>query len=323
MQPPSDPDVPCEHWAAWRAVQPAAPGRAELRQCAAFWQSWCRWLAQAQRPWHAATPAQVAQYLQRERRPIARQRCAWVLAQVYDHAVRQGWTAANPAAAHSPPVARPADAGGIALPEPARDAFVAVIAAEPASTADPVARRDLVLVLLLAVEALAISEAINVRLADLRPSASRPATLRVDGPRRAQQRENPLDARTVRAIAQWLDVAQPRMPLPAAQQPLLPDTRGTAWSRPLSRHGGFKVVRKALALASARGALPLVQAEAGPRLLRNSAVLAWLQQGMAPAEVQRRAGLQRLDGLDRIALAMAGGPARERFEAQRRAAHDR
>jgi site-specific recombinase XerD len=305
-------------WADWRVLQRRPPSAQTLALYRSFWTAWCRHLAELAQPlaWSNATPANVVAYLAAEKREVTQARYKRLLTEVYAFSVVQGWAVHNPAAPSSPEVASREQPVSSAMHLLARDRFVAALAQAARA---PVQLRDAALVVLLAIEGLSIGEALALRLGDLQPSASAPHALHLGGQRRAQARKVTLDTRTVQALQAWLTAAAPHINTHLASQPLLADLRAaTNWTRPLSRHAGFRIVRTALARAVELGHLDTAPAEHGPQVLRNSALLAWLEHGVSPAEVQRRAGLQRLDGLDRIVKTHGFGDVLERFKAQRR-----
>lgn len=306
-------------WADWRVLQRRPPGVQTLALYRSFWSAWCRHLGESAQPltWSDATHADVVAYLALEKRQVTQARYKRLLTEVYAFGVVQSWVAHNPAAPSSPDVASREQPVSTAMHLLTRDRFVAALAQ---AAREPVQLRDAVLVMLLAIEGLSISEALALRLGDLNPSASAPHALSLGGQRRAQTRKLTLDKRTVRAMQAWLAAASPHIDIHLASQPVLADLRtATHWTRPLGRHAGFQIVRKALARAVETGHLDTAPAEHGPQILRNSALLAWLEHGVSPAEVQRRAGLQRLDGLDRIVKTHGFGEVLERFKAKRHA----
>lgn len=314
--PPSLDDV-FSAWADWRVLQRRPPKTPTLVLYRQFWEAWCCHLAGRNAKWSDALPVDLVAYLTADKRDVTQARYKRLLSEIYAFAAVQGWVPANPAGSDLPEVASRERPVSTAMHLDARDRFIEALVQAARS---PVQQRDAAFLLLLAVEGLTVSEALALRLADLELSASSPQVLRVDGKRKAQARRLELDPRTANALRCWLVTAAPHMPAAPEQQPLLPNVRSRmSWTEVNTRHGWFRIVRAALAQAVELGHLDTAPAEHGPQLLRNTALLAWLEQGVSPAEVQRRAGLQRLDGLDRIVTTHGFGSVLERFKAQRRA----
>lgn len=316
MSLPKPPDAQgaFDAWATWRALQPRPLNADSVALYESFWLAWCRHLAGIELAWPAAEPRHVAAFLAAGLRPVTQARYRRILEEVYAHALRMEWIAANPAEKQPdlPVHERPEST---AMHLFARDRFVDGLQRGP----DEQGLRDRALVMLMAIEGLSVSEVLALVLADLAPSPGAPERVKVSGERRSQSRELELDARTAEALRQWLRAGRPLMDQPPEEQPLLPDTRSRRWIKPLGRHAAFRIVRAALAHAVEQGHIDTPPAEHGPSLLRNSALLAWIEQEVPPTEVQRRAGLQRLDGLDRIVLRHAYGEVKERFLARRKA----
>lgn len=311
---PPDPQAAFDSWATWRALQRRPLNADSVALYETFWTAWCRHLAGLQLGWQDAEPRHLAHFLAGGLRPVTQARYRRVLEEVYAHALRMEWIGANPAEKQPDlPVHERPESTAMHLFD--RDRFVDGLQRGP----DEQALRDRALVVLMAIEGLSVSEVLALTLEDLLPSPTAPERVKIVGERRSQTRELELDARSVDALRQWLRAGGPLMDLPPDEQPLLPDTRSRRWVKPLGRHAGFRIVRAALAHAVEQGHIDTPPAEHGPSLLRNSALLAWIEQEVPPVEVQRRAGLQRLDGLDRIVLRHAYGPVRERFQAQRHA----
>lgn len=301
-------------WTAWRALQPRPLNADSVALYERFWLSWGRHLAGIELQWHQAEPRHVATFLAGSLRPVTQARYRRVMEDIYAQALRMAWIDRNPAEKQPDlPVHERPESTAMHLFD--RDRFVEGLERGP----DAAGWRDRALVVLMAVEGLSVSEALALTLADLLPSAAEPQRLMIHGERRSQTRELTLDARSVDALQRWLRAAGDSIERARPEQPLLPDTRARRWSKPLGRHAGFRIVRAALARAVALGHINTPPAEHGPSLLRNSALLAWIEQGVPPSEVQRRAGLQRLDGLDRIVLRHAFGAVLERFQKQRQA----
>ncbi|WP_157991353.1 hypothetical protein [Caldimonas tepidiphila] len=312
---PPDLQSAFDGWATWRALQRRPLNDESVALYESYWLSWGRHLAGIELRWNDAEPRHVAAFLAGGLRPVTQARYRRVLDEVYAHALRMEWIAQNPAAPQ-PGLPQHEQPQSAALHIDERDRFVAGL---PAGS-EPGPLRDRALLLLLVLEGLSVAETIALTLADVLPSPQQPERLSVRGERRNQTRELELDARTVAALQAWLRAAAGAMELARPhEQPLLTDLRSRRWTMPLGRHAAFRIVRAAIRDAVDAGHLRTMPAEHGPSLLRNTALLAWIEQGVAPTEVQRRAGLLRLDGLDRIVLRHAWGPVLERFQQQRQA----
>ncbi|NMM79437.1 hypothetical protein B2J86_00580 [Acidovorax sp. SRB_14] len=285
-------------WHAWlESLQPAS-GRRKSTHGAA---------QPALRQWHEARVEDVARFLRvragqkahhqpdRTLSEVTRRRYWRVLDRVYDFAVQQRWLPTNPVAllrlAERP---RAVDQLGHCLP-PAL--WVRLPAHFP--TADSLqGARDLAILLLLYELALAPEEVrallddslLDAEHRPLAPaSAVPPAFLRIEGARKAQQRTLALSHQVAAALSAW------------RQYRLAHDASLSGWlfhSRkggPLSIRALFHVASKVI--QEAHAALPSdVQQwplqRVGPQVLRNTAIVTWLQTGVPESEVVHRIGVE-------------------------------
>ncbi len=276
------------------------------------------------RQWHEAQAEDVARFLRiragqkahhqpdRKLSEVTRRRYWRVLDRIYDFAVQQGWLQTSPVAllrlAERP---RAVDQLGHCLP-PAL--WVRLPAHFPAADSLQGAR-DLAILLLLYELALAPEEvraltddslldAEHLPLAP--PSAMPPSFLRIEGARKAQQRTLALPHRVGSALSAWRQYRQAH------------DASLSGWlfhSRkggPLSIRALFHVASKVI--QEAHAALPSdVQQwplqRVGPQVLRNTAIVTWLQAGVPETEVVRRIGVESSRALGHLQHKLAPGAA--------------
>ena len=117
-------------------------------------------------------------------------------------------------------------------------------------------------------------------------------TIRLQGNRAAQRRELQLGAAAAAALRDWLAVRDDTL---ARGRPdslvVLELVFFTERRKPLSRRVLFHLTSRLITRACESLGLGLPR-HLGPLVLRNTAILHWLQDGMAQDEVCRRAGYQ-------------------------------
>ncbi|MCD2511873.1 tyrosine-type recombinase/integrase [Comamonas endophytica] len=256
------------------------------------------------RAWHEATAEDVAHFLQirpgqrahhqpeRQISEVTRRRYWRLLDRIYAHALLQGWVASNPVQAVHP-FERPApeQPTGHVLPP----ALWAALPRHFPGSDDLQSARDHAVLRLLYDLALAPEEIRLLTIGALRDAGKaalgmgeRPCFVQMEGQRPAQQRCLPLPSPTAQALAAWM-AFRSRNGTPAlAQAPLFESRKGG----PLTIRALFHIASKTIALAQQAHqdqAVPL--ARMGPQVLRNTAIVHWLHQGMAPTEVVQRIGV--------------------------------
>ncbi len=258
-----------------------------------YWLAWRRFLAGRDVPLEAATPIEAVAFLAGERlNPTTQARYRRVLGQVHAGGVLCGaLPPGNPFEDLGNEVPRREQPRSVALTPPERAQLL--LRLEHWHPLEVQAQRDRLLIALLLAEGFTLSETANARVEHLAQDEAGVWSLEIGGPRRSQWRTLQLGEITADALAAWL----PRLPKPETPLiPALPQMRV-----PLSRQPAFRAVQAFLNQALQDGVLRRLPGDTGPAALRNSAIVAWLSEGVPHAEVLRRAGLQRLDALDRLA----------------------
>lgn len=275
-----------------------------------FWQAWHRFLAGHEVSPGDATPAHALSFLAGEQlNPTTQARYRRVLARVHAGGVLcAALPPGNPFEELGNEVPRREHSRSVAFTPPERAQLLQRLAGW--HPLEPQHQRDRLLLCLLLADGLALSETAGARAAHLSRDAEGAWALEIAGPRRSQSRTLALSALTADALAPWLPQ------LPRDDTPLVPAL--PALRKPLSRQPAFRIVKAFLQQAHADGVLRRLPGDTGPSALRNSALVAWLSEGMPHAEVLRRAGLQRLDGLDRL-IPMLDDRTRDALAAQHRA----
>lgn len=265
--------------------------------------------------WHAAQAEDVARFLrirpgqrahhqpERTLSEVTRRRYWRVLERVYDFAVLHGWLATNPVSllrrAERP---KAVEQLGHTLPPALWQRLPQHFAASDSLQG----ARDRAILLLLYELALAPEEVRGLRdehLLDAQqnplPSNSgvAPHWLRIEGARRAQQRTLPVPAPVGAALVAW---HQYRAAHDAALQGWLFHSRKGG---PLSIRALFHVASRVI--QEAHAALPLDAQSwplqrVGPQVLRNTAIVMWLQAGVPESEVVSRLGVEDARALVRL-----------------------
>ena len=320
-----------ESWLLERASErenPLTPQAAEPYRY--IWSSWCQWLLgrPGQGGWTdrvlAASPDDAMDFLservtpatQRDGSPrevssVTRERYCMVLRGVYGHLQRLGLLTENP-------MLRLYELAGEDRPdaevlEPAIWSRLLEQAAEEPADRSPFALRDRALLCLMLDAALTPAELAALNLGQLEEAmagegdgtADNPITIRLQGNRAAQRRELQLGAPASAALRDWLAVRSDTLSKGR------PDTLVvlelvffTERRKPLSRRVLFHLTSRLISQAceSLGRGLPR---HLGPLVLRNTAILHWLQAGMAQDEVCRRAGYQGKLALEHLRVHLA------------------
>lgn len=248
-----------------------------------IWQSWARTLGET--PWDQATGIQVLAFLESAVQPgrqnlreVTRRRYWRVLDRVYEHGMLNGWASANPAqeVAHTERPAQENPTGAILSPR-MRHALETGIG----DASDPLHARNKALMLMLMQLGPTSQELCDLQLQDLVCG-----TVNFTGPRAAQNRSLPISDELAKALSDYLaqrdwigtsnksdflfvSQAEPRMTAQTVQ----------------------RVTRKYLTYTAHKAALP-VPVQLGPHILRNTAILQWLLEGIPMLVVLQQAGLK-------------------------------
>lgn len=258
-----------------------------------YWLAWRRFLAGREVAVERASPIEAVAFLAGERlNPTTQARYRRVLGQVHAGGVICGaLPPGNPFEELGNEVPRREQPRSVAFTPPERRLLLQRLASWHPLDVQP--QRDRLLISLLLDEGFTLSETAAARVEHLSRGEDGVWSLEIGGPRRSQWRTLQLGETTADALAAWL----PRLPKPETPLiPALPQMRV-----PLSRQPSFRAVQAFLNHALQDGVLRRLPGDTGPAALRNSAIVAWLSEGVPHAEVLRRAGLQRLDALDRLA----------------------
>lgn len=254
--------------------------------------------------WHEATPEDVSNFLQlrpgqrahhqpeRQISEVTRRRYWRLLDRIYAHAVIQGWIARNPVQALHP-VERPApeDPTGHVLPP----ALWAALPRHFPAADDLQGARDLAVLRLLYDLALAPEEIRLLPISAVRDArqatlviGAKPRFLQIDGQRAAQSRCLALPAATAAALAAWMKFRNHGGTPAHASAPLFESRKGG----PLTIRALFHIASKTIALAQqAHQGQVMPLARMGPQVVRNTAIVHWLHDGVAPTEVVQRIGV--------------------------------
>lgn len=310
-QPPTEvpnADALFEHWLRARGNDAWTPLTAEAAKPYRFiWGAWSKYLLTQRMPaveWQHASAVEVLHFINhipqtvkgRKVSDITRRRYWRVLDRIYDHALFNGWVAANPvhavASAERPPSEDPK---GAILSDAMWQAGIAHI---PAGD-DLVGARDRAVLMLLFELGLAPEELRSLRVDSILYSDPPPGSqeekqiigVHVEGLRDNQQRKLAISTPLAGGLAHWL---RARAQYPAMQgEPSLFCSRK---SRTLSNHTLLHLVTKTLAEAAQAAGLP-TPARLGPQIVRNTAIVRWLNAGMSLNDVVERAGLKNVNGL--------------------------
>ena len=296
-----------DHWLQARSNDAWTPLTAAAAKPYRFiWGAWSKFL-QGQRvsglAWNEAGSVEVLHFINhipqtvkgRKVSDITRRRYWRVLDRIYDHALLNGWMESNPvhavASAERPPSEDPK---GAVLSDAMWQAGIAHI---PAGD-DLVGARDRAVLMLLfelglAPEELRMLSVDNIIYSDPMAGAEEKQIIgvHVEGLRDNQQRKLSISTTLAGGLAHWL---RARAHYPAMQgEPSLFCSRK---SRTLSNHTLLHLVTKTLSEAAQSAGLP-TPARLGPQIVRNTAIVRWLNAGMGVNDVIERAGLKNVNGL--------------------------
>lgn len=304
-------------WNAWlECLSPTAPDDGD-------WRSSHRDISALPTPrlWHEAQGEDVARFLRirpgqraghqpdRSLSEVTRRRYWRVLDRVYTFAVQQGWLRSNPVMklrlAERP---RAVDQLGHCLPP----ALWALLPAHFPASDSLQGARDRAILLLLYELALAPEEVRTLQddsLLDAQgqpidaQSAAVPALLQIDGARKAQQRQLALTPALGAALVQWRQYRQAHDATLSGH--LFHSRKGGPLSIRALFHVASKVIQEAFAaLPDTAQQWPLQRV--GPQVLRNTAIVTWLQAGVPEAEVVRRIGVESSRALGHLQHKLAG-----------------
>ena len=310
-----------DHWVAHEAAKPRDPLKPESTHAyATVWNAWCRFLAgkTLQTPegertmtWSDASAVEVRQFLQvrdgqhaahnpgRQLSEVTRRRYWRLLERIYAYAGHQGLVARNPTidlVEVDTPAVTPQlghmlpSALWQRLPEhfPQGDSLYEV--------------RDRAILQLLYDLALAPEEIRAMRPEHLLRDTSAPLgtvatpmALQIEGKRKAQTRKIYLPSPSRRALQAWLSLRSLHGPSAAAPW-LFCSNRGAQ----LSTVTLFNCVSNVVVLASASSTLEQQgwqPKRVGPQVIRNTAIVYWLNHGTPVHEVVQRVGLKNAKGL--------------------------
>lgn len=280
----------------------------------AVWSKWLRFLqphtnADGQRvtltAWQDATPAQVLAFIEgriegvKPGRPVSdvtRRRYWRLLERIYGFALTRGWIADNPVStieATEQPQAE--DPLGAVLDPRIWDAALHCLPEGEGL----IEVRDRAIVHILFAAALAPQEIRSLTVRDVLRDvpAGRPRIitgLQVDGPGPRQRRRVLLPPLAAAALQEWLSVRSMHRPWLGIEH-LFVSREG----HPLSVRTLYTLVNAVLAQASARARLP-PPPRMGPQVVRNTALVRWLNEGIDPATVALQAGLKNVRGFHRL-----------------------
>lgn len=328
---PSTPLDWFESWLLERASErenPLTPQAAEPYRY--IWSSWCQWLLGADRSgqgeWTelvlAAGPTQAMAFLLDHVKPatqrsgsateisiVTRERYCMVLRGVYGHLQRLGLLTENPMLRLYELAGEDRPDAEVLAPE-LWQRLLEQAAEEPADRS-PFALRDRALLWLMLDAALTPAELSALNLGQLEQAlagegaADAPLTIRLQGNRAAQRRELQLGAPAAAALRDWLAVRSDTL---AKGRPdtlvVLELVFFTERRKPLSRRVLFHLTSRLITQACASLGLGLPR-HLGPLVLRNTAILHWLQDGMAQDLVCRRAGYQGRLALEHLRTHLA------------------
>lgn len=327
-----------ESWLLERASErenPLTPQAAEPYRY--IWSSWCQWVLgsdeSGQGDWTelvlAAGPAQAMEFLLERVKPatqrsgsspeisiVTRERYCMVLRGVYGHLQRLGLLAENPMLRLYELAGEDRPDAEILVPK-VWHRLLEQATEEPADRS-PFALRDRALIWLMLDAALTPAELAALNLGQLEAamagegedSLTSRTTIRLQGNRAAQRRELQLGEPASAALRDWLAV---RADVLAKGRPdtlvVLELVFFTERRKPLSRRVLFHLTSRLIIRICESLALGLPR-HLGPLVLRNTAILHWLQAGMTQDEVCRRAGYQGKLALEhlRAHLSDRGGP---------------
>ena len=300
-----------EAWLDARTLDPRDPlspdASAPYR---AIWTKWLRSLmphtdANGQHvpltPWHEATPTHIANFLNarldsskpgRTVSEVTKRRYWRLLERIYAFALARGWVEMNPATNMEPAEHPPSEnhQGAILTPALWQAAQLCFPQGETL-----IETRDRAILHLLFSCALAPQEVIALRHQDvLRDARGRIKALQLDGPGVNQRRKVELSAASAQELQEWITLRGFHTAWKS-----VPVLFVTQQGRALSNKPLYELVQRVLLAAAEHCRSPL-PSRMGPQVVRNTALVRWLNQGIPPHEVVLQAGLKNLKGLYRL-----------------------
>lgn len=285
-----------------------------------IWQSWLKFLARSHPEpdaWVHATPETVISFLSSGMLRLksgvpsetSKRRYWRLLSRIYTYALQNGWVSANPflalAIAETPPVEQPK--GAVLIPKLLQACYVAL----PAHLGTPLQARDRAMALLIMSAAVTPQEIRAMCISDLQtdPATGKITMLHIPALRSAhQQRTIALDATTSEALSYWITQrytmpsllkSLERAPTHLSQSDLRPAQARLFISQKspsVTMETLLYVCSNLIKRACAEAELP-PPARLGPQVLRNTAIVNWLNKGIPAADVARMAGLKNVKGL--------------------------
>jgi len=306
---PNDPPDGSAFFEEWLTFRGNAPRREHLSVDAAkpyryIWGAWLRWIASNHAhtraaPWLEAGPEHLASFLasgispstKRVERGISEitQRRYWrLIGTLYEHAIGRGLIARNPARtiAEKPP--RPENHEGQAFHALQWSALGKAL--PPPDSSSRWDLRDRAILVLLMECALSTGEVCEL-LTDQAEVSNKPAVLHLDGRRAAQQRTLGLSLATGQALSDWIKVRRSINSPPPSAARLFVSTKGG----PMSPRAVFHLVATTVERAFRENQLDQPN-HVGAQVLRNTRLVMWLNEGVDPNEVVRRAGYKSRAG---------------------------
>lgn len=291
-----------ESWLARRSIDPFDPLSPEAaRPYRSIWTSWCKHLAEttalSTSPEHLWLDAQAID-LQRflfsggiqparmgrlNVSEISRHRYWRVIRAVYDFAIDKHFLATSPASGLSP----------IDTPSYERSSgqifhnndWQKIVEAIPTGDGRWDTRNRAILYLIMDA-ALTTAEVATLLTSQVK-THSRLVSLDLDGPRQAQQRNITVSATTSKHVRDWIDVrAELDDPKKAPRDALFLTQKGHA----IKTTGIYHLVTKTIGRALSDPSTLL--SHTGAQTLRNTRLVAWLNNGVPMHEVIRRAGFK-------------------------------
>ena len=313
-------------WAQARAESPRDPLKPQSNApYQAVWNAWLRFLAQRSvlvdglpqsLHWLDARPVDVLDFLkpraglranhqpERQLSEVTRRRYWRMLERLYGFAVVNGWVAENPATmmgeSDQPDLAP--QLGHILPP-----ALWKELPRHFPEGNTLVECRDRAVLHLLYTLALTPEEIRTLKPSDITvhdvllvKEVHAKQFLQVDGPRQAQKRKLPFPDECSGALQAWLSARGQHKPS-SASPALLCAMTGEALSTSALFHLVSKVVLAANDALAKKGDVQTWMPErVGPQVLRNTAIVHWLNDGVPEKEVVRRVGLKNSKGLHHL-----------------------
>ena len=291
-----------EAWLGRRSVDPFDPLTPEAaRPYRSIWTSWCRYLAETtshktapEHLWHVAQAIDLQRFLfsggiQPARigrlnvSEISRHRYWRVITAVYDYAIDKHFLTTSPASNLSP-IDTPSyelSSGQILH----NNDWQKIVDAIPTGDGRWDTRNRAILYLIMDA-ALTTAEVATLLTSQVKMH-SRLVSLDLDGPRKAQQRNISVSATTSKHVRDWIDVrSELDDPKKAPRDALFLTQKGNAMKTTGIYHLVTETIGRALSDRST------LLSHTGAQTLRNTRLVAWLNNGVPVHEVIRRAGFK-------------------------------